>query len=176
MGKSGGPRVAERGVTTPAFGEWVAPHLAAMRLLATRLAPGSQDDVVQDALVRAWRRRETFDPDRGTARTWLLALVAGEARRTRVRIWHRQRSDDAANATVGSAPDRERDLDVQRAVASLPRRMRLAVELFYFVGLSTAETAAVMGVSEGTAKSTLHDARQRLRPVLRGHLGSEEDS
>ena len=65
-----------------------------------------------------------------------------------------------------STSDVDRDVDVQRAVQSLPRRMRLAVELHYFVGLSVIETAAVMGTSEGTVKSTLHDARERLRPPL----------
>jgi len=48
----------------------------------------------------------------------------------------------------------------------LPPRMRLAVECVYFVDLAIADTAAVMGVSEGTVKSTLSDARARLRAML----------
>ena len=48
----------------------------------------------------------------------------------------------------------------------LPRRMRLAVECVYFVDLTIADTAAVMGISEGTVKSTLSDARARLRTML----------
>jgi RNA polymerase sigma-70 factor (ECF subfamily) len=152
------------------FADWVAPHLTSMHQLAGRLAPGAQDDVLQDALVRAWSRRATFDPDKGSARTWLLAVVAGEARRTRVRL--RQRVHDIV--PVEQPADVERDLDVQRAVESLPRRLRLAVELHYFLGLSVVETAQVMGVAEGTVKSTLHDARARLRPVLHMHTGPEE--
>jgi RNA polymerase sigma-70 factor, ECF subfamily len=151
------------------FAGWVGPHLGAMRLFATRLAPGAQDDVVQDALVRAWRRKGTFDPSRGSARTWLLALVAGEARRTRIRL----RRPSVEPVPTSRSVDLERDLDVQHAVGSLPKRMRLAVELHYFVGLSVIETAQVMGVSEGTAKSTLHDARERLRPVLGVQTKSE---
>ena len=57
-------------------------------------------------------------------------------------------------------------MDVEYAVASLPQRQRLAVDCFYFVGLSVAETAAVMQCSQGTVKSTLFDARQRLRSIL----------
>ena len=60
----------------------------------------------------------------------------------------------------------EERLDVEYAVARLAPRQRLAVDCFYFVGLSVAETAAVMQCSEGTVKSTLSDARHRLRPLL----------
>ena len=58
-------------------------------------------------------------------------------------------------------------VDVEHAVARLSTRQRLAVDCFYFVGLSIGETAAVMGCSEGTVKSTLADARGRLRVSLR---------
>ena len=57
-------------------------------------------------------------------------------------------------------------IDVEFAVATLPPRQRLAIDCYYFVGLSVIETAAVMGCSEGTVKSTLSDARHRLRPLL----------
>ena len=57
-------------------------------------------------------------------------------------------------------------LDLERAVERLPSRMRLAVDCVYFVDLTITDTAAVMGVSEGTVKSTLSDARSRLRAML----------
>ena len=43
------------------------------------------------------------------------------------------------------------------------------MELYYFLGLPVAEAAAVMNCSEGTVKSTLADARAKLRPVLEGN-------
>ena len=143
------------------FTTWVAPHLRPMANLATRLVGASdRDDVVQESLARAWRRRSTYRADRGSARAWLLAIVADQARRTRTRKVRRQVPVDDA------APRSERDLDLEAAIRALPRRQRRAVELHYLVDLSVADVAVVMGCSEGTVKSTLFDARATLRREL----------
>jgi DNA-directed RNA polymerase specialized sigma24 family protein len=145
------------------FAEWVAPHLPAMGHLAARLAgPSERDDIVQEALTRAWRKRSQFDPGRGSPRSWLLAIVADRARRT---WWRRGTAGLASSAAFVEGPS-EVGVDLERAVMKLPPRMRLAVECVYFVDLTIADTAAVMGVSEGTVKSTLSDARARLRVML----------
>lgn len=149
-----------------AFAAWVQPHLLAMTRLAVRLAPpGDGDDVVQEALVRAWQRWDTYDHERGTPQAWLLAIVADKARRTT-----RRSPGPAARLTAvpeRGAPDPEVDLDLDRAVHALPPRQRLAVELHYFLGLPVRETAAAMSCSDGTVKSTLSDARGALGRALR---------
>jgi RNA polymerase sigma-70 factor (ECF subfamily) len=123
------------------------------------------DDVVQDALVRAWQKRHLFDASRGTPTTWLLAITADRARAARrSRRRHLQLVEDGAALPDRSAPDPDRVLD--GAVAALAPRQRLAVELHYFLDLSVADCAAVMNCSEGTVKSTLFDARARLRTAL----------
>ena len=153
----GAPKTAE------AFAEWVRPHLPAMTRLAARLAPdGDRDDIVQEALTRAWRKRPQFDATRGAPSSWLLAIVADQARQARRRRPMAWLTADMPGR-IRSADDR---LDVEFAVARLPPRQRLAVDCFYFVGLSVADTAAVMRCSEGTVKSTLSDARNRLKPLL----------
>lgn len=149
---------------TPAdFANWVEPELAKMTRLAARLAPNAdRDDIVQEAMVRAWRKRAQYDESRGTATAWLLAITADQARRAR-----RRRRPLALvgeiNVRSSSLDDR---VDVEAAVGRLAKRQKLAVDCFYFVGLTVAETAAVMRCSEGTVKSTLSDARKRLRPLL----------
>ena len=143
------------------FGEWVRPHLRTLANLAARLAPGAdRDDIVQDALARAWAKRGQFDSARGSAGAWLYAIMAdqaGKARRRRV-----------ARPPVGTPepPDLAGRVDLARALGRLTRRQRLAVECVYFVGLSVADTAAVMRCAEGTVKSTLADARAKLRVML----------
>lgn len=156
----------EEGVdqTAAEFEAWVSPHLVAMARLASRLAGETdRDDVVQNALTRAWQKSHTFDPRRGSARVWLLAIVADRARRAR--RGHRPAialaEHGAGSVVLGGA-----DIDLERAVASLPERMRLAVECVYFVDLSIRDTAELMRVTEGTVKSTLHDARALLRSRL----------
>jgi RNA polymerase sigma factor (sigma-70 family) len=152
------------------FAAWVSPSLLAMTRLAKRLAPHADpDDVVQDALVRAWQKWDQFDSARGTPANWLLAITADrarDARRVRVRRLHVVDETALAPETAAPASNVAADLDLDEAVGQLAGRQRLAVELHYFVGLNIGETAAVMGCAPGTVKSTLSDARARLRQLL----------
>ena len=146
------------------FRAWVSPHLLAMTRLAIRLTSDADgDDVVQESLVRAWRRWDSYDDSRGTPLAWLLGVVANQARR------HHSRTRAPHHALVDvteRSRDLDREIDVDRAIARLAPRQRLAVELHYYIGLSVTESAAVMGCSDGTVKSTLSDARRRLRTEL----------
>lgn len=153
------------------FREWVQPHLLAMGRLAARLTSATDsDDIVQEALVRAWRRRESYDPARGTPQAWLLAIVADRCRRHRTRHWQ-PASGQLVDLAAAPVADLDRSLDVERAVRGLSQRQRMAVELHYYVGLTVVEVAAVMRCSEGTVKSTLSDARRRLLPALQEVTG-----
>lgn len=159
-------RVADPPAGVPAepagFADWVRPHVAAMARLAARLAPGAdRDDVVQEALFRAWTKRRQYDAGRGTPAAWLLAITADQAAKAR-----RRAASAGRIVPVEPAPAAGPDPDLARALVTLSARQRLAVDCFYYAGLTVAETAAVMGCSEGTVKSTLSDARARLRPLL----------
>ena len=150
------------------FADWTRPALVPMTRLARRLAPNADpDDVVQEALTRAWQKRAQFDSTRGTPTTWLLAIVADQARSARRRRLRRLRVvDDSAELPDPPAAEQPYDPDLERAIEQLADRQQLAVHLHYFVGLGVDETAAAMGCSPGTVKSTLFDARTRLRRLL----------
>lgn len=168
IGVVGGPDAVAASVSSEArdFASWVEPHWAAMTALAFRLVPASDvEDVVQDALASAWRQRSRFDPSRGSARTWLLTLTADQVRR----LYRRSRRVPVPMPDVpGGGSDELPDPDLDRALRGLSSRQRLAIELFYYLGLPVSEVAMVMGCAEGTVKSTLADARARLRSVLGG--------
>ena len=86
MSLAGRPPAGAAPADAGAFADWVGPHLPAMARLAARLAPAAdRDDVVQEALVRAWTKRRLYDGDRGTAAAWLLAITADQAAKARRR-------------------------------------------------------------------------------------------
>jgi RNA polymerase sigma factor (sigma-70 family) len=146
------------------FRAWVGPHLVVMARLATRLSSSADsDDIVQESLVRAWRKWSQYDETRGSPQSWLLAIVADRAKRHRIRT---RSSGRLIDLPAVPGPDVDRSLDLENAIAGLAKRQRLAVELHYLLGLDVRECAAVMNCSEGTVKSTLYDARLRLRGVL----------
>lgn len=149
------------------FAEWIAPHWPAMTALAQRMGErGQADDIVQEALALAWRKRELFDESRGTPRAWLLALTADQCRRAYRRGGRTPIPIADVGDRLGAAVDSAIDVDLQRALTALAPRQRLAVELFYFLGLPVAEVAQAMGCAQGTVKSTLSDARGALRAIL----------
>lgn len=152
------------GSTPAGFGDWVRPHWPVLAALARRLSPADGwEDVLQEALCSAWRKRGQFDPDRGSARSWLLAITADQARKSHRRL--RPVTELTGQEPAGSA-DRSTAIDLERAIGGLTERQQLAVNLHYFLGLPLVEIAGVLGCSEGTAKSTLADARRRIRTSL----------
>jgi len=158
--------MTERG--TPAeFARWVEPHLLVLARFAGRRVPDAdRDDVVQEALIRAWQRWSTYDESRGTPVAWLLGILADRCRRLRTR----------GPAAVVELVEHEEpaampDVDLERALDRLTDRQRTAVDLHYFVGLDVATVAEVMGVAPGTVKATLHQSRARLRDLL----GDDDD-
>jgi RNA polymerase sigma-70 factor (ECF subfamily) len=145
------------------FGAWVAPHLDILRAIAIReVGLGDADDLVQDALIRAWRRRSTFRDHRGTPRAWLVAVLLDQARRRRIRL---RPAVAAIEPEAAAAPGPDR-LDVELAVRRLPRRQREVITLYYLADFSVAEIAGVLSISAGSVKSHLHDARANLRTAL----------
>lgn len=134
------------------------------RFAVTLSSLDEADDLVQDALARAWTKRHQFDPERGSLRSWLLAIVADQARSR----WRRARPiwDVLDPASLSTPATGEVRTDLRRAIADLPPRQRAAVILHHFVDLPVAEVAQLLGCSPGTVKSNLHDARKSLASTL----------
>jgi RNA polymerase sigma-70 factor (ECF subfamily) len=126
------------------------------------------EDATQEALLQLMRSAPRFDPARPFA-PWLATLVHNACLRQLRSERRRQRREDRvmAEATPSTAADPLADRDqaeaVRAAVADLPERDRAAIDLHYFAGLSQADTAVALGISENACAVRPHRARERLR-------------
>ncbi len=157
---------SQRALVVPVT-DFAAHRPSMFRFAVTLSSLDDADDLVQDAMARAWAKRAQFDPARGSLRSWLLAIVADQARGR----WRRARPvdqllDAGALTVPGADAAGPQTADLHAAIRRLPPRQRAATILHHFVDLSVADTAAVMGCSVGTVKSTLHDARTALANAL----------
>lgn len=137
----------------------------------------SARDAAQAGFIKAYYALRSFRPG-APFRPWLLKIVANEARNL-TRSAHRRTGyelrlaagrpqGDAApspEGTVLAALDRQTLLN---ALSRLPERDQQVIGCRYFLDLSEAEMAAVLGCAPGTVKSRLSRALARLRTVLTG--------
>jgi RNA polymerase sigma-70 factor (ECF subfamily) len=144
----------------------------AVALLSGDLA--TAEDAVQEALVRAWIRS-----DRGDIIESLPAWVAVAAMNLTRSGWRRVTADRRARARLASAALEDdvgaERVDVERALADLPRRQRQIAVLRYFLQMDTREVADALGVSEGTIKNSLSKARAALAVNLQIDEQEEND-
>jgi RNA polymerase sigma-70 factor, ECF subfamily len=134
--------------------------------LAYRYArnPSEAEDIAQDALLRAWRRRATLrDADRRNE--WLATIVRNEAFRQHARI----RPDPVSTIELQEGADDERVLatveraDLRAALDRLDENDRQLLRLRYSEDMTQAAIARRLGIPEGTVKVRLHRARGKLR-------------
>lgn len=151
-----------------------------MRAAATREArrfvvtSHDVDEVVQEALVRAWRRRGSC---RGADRMpWMRQIARNEALRLldrrRRRSEHELLDDDTLLGVLPDEGTGEREealllrIEVEQLVGGLSVADRKLLALRYEHDLSQPEVARLMGIPEGTVKIRLHRLRGRLRKAL----------
>jgi RNA polymerase sigma-70 factor (ECF subfamily) len=137
---------------------------------ARRIVRDSADaeDVVQEAMMRAWSRRGSCrSPEAPLA--WCLQITRNEACR---RLASRGRDGagevgEVADQRASAEPDRliER-IDVRRAMAHLEPDEQILLALRYSRDYSQPEIARVLAIPEGTAKVRLHRVRKRVEALL----------
>lgn len=128
----------------------------------------SAEDVTALAFERAYRRRRTFDRRRGEERAWLFGIARNAAldelrRRKRSAALAADPEDVEAAAPEDQADAALRRTALRSALATLAPREREIVALKFYGGLSHAELARVIGVSESNAATLLHRTMLKLR-------------
>jgi RNA polymerase sigma-70 factor, ECF subfamily len=171
-----GVRTAGRGPSTPSdHWDWSQIRFRC-RLEAARILRGHHDaeEVVQEALTRAWRgRRSCRNPEEPLA--WCLQITRNEAFRLISRQQQRAAVEplDAGSELADERAFHEPDrtvirLDVARALKRLSDSERLLIRLRYELGWSHPQIAARLDIPEATARVRLHRAQKRLRSLLDG--------
>ena len=126
------------------------------------------EDVVQEALLRAWKSLDSLRDD-AAAKHWLLTIV----RRENARYFERRRLEtvDIDNLTASQAAllaveeDRELD-DMRQAIYELDDDYREPLVLQVLMGYSTNEIAEQMDLKQGAVLTRLHRARAKLRDKM----------
>lgn len=167
---------AQRG--DPSAYEEIVQRFQQIAFRAAYVVTGSAadaEDAAQEGFIKAFRALDRFRPD-APFRPWLLRIVANEARnrarssgrrqQLQLRLAEGFRPGDAAPSSeaVALAADQRRRL--LGAVNSMDEDDRLVIASRYLLELSGEETAAALGIPEGTVKSRLSRALERLKAKL----------
>jgi len=123
------------------------------------------EDVVQEALLRAWKSLDALRDD-DAAKPWLLTIV----RRENARYFERRRLETvdidnltaAQAALLAEAPDEELS-ELREAIFELDDDYREPLVLQVLMGYSTTEIGELMGLKQGAVLTRLHRARLKLK-------------
>lgn len=131
------------------------------------------EDVTALAFERAYRRRRTFDRRRGDERGWLFGIARNAAldelrrrRRTATLVVDPEEVSEEALVDHDDEDMALRRAAVREALEALAPRERELIALKFHAGLTNAELASVLGVSESNAGTMLHRAVQKLRRAV----------
>jgi RNA polymerase sigma-70 factor (ECF subfamily) len=159
-----------------AFEELVRRHRDRLWAVALRTTRDREEaaDALQDALISAYKAAGSFRGDSAVT-TWLHRIVVNACldrmrrRQTRATVQLPEQGPHEPADSRDRVAERDTRMVVEEALGQLPAEQRAAIVLVDVEGWSVAETAAMLGVPEGTVKSRCARGRARLAVML-GHL------
>ncbi len=128
---------------------------------------GLAEEAVQETFLRAWRAGERFDPQIGSLRTWLFAILRnvvidlGRARASRPKL-----ADGGVEPAVEPLDDALLAWQVEEAMRRIGEQHRRVLVETYYRGRPYSEVAEELGVPEGTVKSRVYYGLRALRVAL----------
>lgn len=140
--------------------------------------PAQAEEVAQEAFLEVWRTSTRFDPDRGSAISWLMTIChrkavdrvrSAEASTRRDTSYTQQNQTIDHDTTADAAQASMEARRVRDALTGLTEVQREAIELAYFGGYTHTEVAGILDLPVGTAKTRIRDGLIRLRDKMGVH-------
>jgi RNA polymerase sigma-70 factor (ECF subfamily) len=156
-------------MTDAEFREAYGRHKDMLYRFAIRMTGSSiaAEDLVHDCFLMLWRKAVTYDPERGTLRSFLI----GVTRNLALKHLHKRRAfDELAEEGAVCEPFRPEGIGrvemVEQAVEALPPLQREALILAEYEEMTLEEIAQATGAELAAVKSRLHRARENLKRML----------
>jgi RNA polymerase sigma-70 factor (ECF subfamily) len=169
--------------SSDAFADLVGPHLPSLsRFVRSRLWSGIEaEDVIQRSLLRAFSHLRQFR-GQSSFKTWLSAITLNEIYQSRSAARLRPIAGslactlaDPATSPYMQCEQIERAQQLRKALAMLPSRYRLVIQLRDLREFTIAETARSLSLSSGAVRTRHHRARKLLKRslvALQGNIGN----
>jgi len=138
------------------------------------------EDIFQDVFIKVNQKLSTFEGN-SSIKTWIIRITINTCKDFLKSAWNRRvvpmmeyQEDSIISDTDYDSVERQDTNDlIKEAVLSLPSKYKEVVLCVYYNEMTIAETASILNIAEGTVKSRLSRARQKLKSVFEGRVSDE---
>ena len=150
-----------------AFYKLIIENKAAMYRVSKAILGKEEDieDAVSEAILKAYKNIGTLKEEK-FFKTWLIRIVINESN-TLYKKRNREVAVDDTEFKSIKSEDKYKDISLYDAINSLENDLRTTTILFYFEDMKYKDIAKVLNVKEGTVKSRLSRAKEKLYNILR---------
>lgn len=140
----------------------------------------SAEDIFQDVFIKVNQKLSTFEGN-SSIKTWIIRITINTCKDYLKSAWNRrvvpmmdyQEDSIVSETDYDEVESQDTKELIKKSVLSLPEKYKDVVLCVYFQDMSIAETAKALQIAEGTAKSRLSRAREKLKSILEGRISDE---
>ena len=149
------------------FAELIKNKLPLLRRVAVNIvnSPADADDVVQNALLRAWDKRGSFSGKTDALSAWVVKIVISESYN-----FLRKKQKEESKLKLFSIPPAEENPVLETldaAITQLPELYRDTIHIALLSNLTIEESSRILGCSPNTLYQRIHKAKNMLREIIR---------
>jgi len=149
-----------------AFTKLIEENLKSIYRVAKGILNSEDDieDAIQNTILKAYSNIKTLKNDE-LFKTWLIKILINECNK----IYNFNKKCISLDKVIEEHyNDKYENLDLKIAVDSLAEELRLVITLFYFEDLKVSEISEIVGIPEGTVKSRLSRAKDKIAESMNG--------